>query len=119
MINQYQHSETYFPSHHHHFHLSNTPSTNYNLLEENYVSQPSFYHPSEQYVIDNYPIQSFDQCYNEQSDRDFSLANNTQQSSIDQKPIVNEAKYKWMEIKRAPAKTSGNYILKYRYTSVR
>ena len=146
-MNQYQHSQTYttFPSHHH-FHLNNpttnstvflTPSTNYNLLEENYVytslPQPSFYdpsiseHPYEQYPFDNsttaetiyHPIQSFDQSHTysnnfqltEQPCRDFSLTKTQsqliEQPSIDQKPIVNEAKYKWMETKRAPPKASG------------
>jgi len=136
-MNQYHHHhpQTYtnFPSQHH-FHVSSTtttaaatisPSTNYNY--------PSFYDPSivensyEQYSIDNSTtIQSFDQCQNysnnsqlinHQSYSDFSLSNHQQsqiieQSSIDQKPILNKAKYKWMEIKRAPPKTSG-IVLKY------
>jgi hypothetical protein len=134
MMNQYHHHhpQTYtnFPSQHH-FHVSSTttattsPSTNYNYS--------SFYDPSiiensyEQYSIDNSTaIQSFDQCQNysnnlqltnHQPYSDFSLSNNQQsqiieQSSTDQKPIINEAKYKWMEIKRAPPKTSG-IVLKY------
>jgi hypothetical protein len=115
MMDQYQHSQTYttFPSHHY----AAFP-TNYNLLEENYVytslPQPSYYDPYEQYSIDNsttaetiyHPIQSY---------QDFSLANTQtqiiEQSFIDQKPIVNEAKYKWMEIKRAPPKTSGIQLI--------
>jgi hypothetical protein len=118
MMDQYQHSQTYttFPSHH--YAVFPTPSTNYNLLEENYVytslPQPSYYDPYEQYSIDNsttaetiyHPIQSY---------QDFSLANTQpqiiEQSFIDQKPIVNEAKYKWMEIKRAPPKTSGIQLI--------
>ncbi|CAF4000293.1 unnamed protein product [Rotaria sp. Silwood2] len=156
MMNQYHHSETHtnFPSHHHHLHLNNTtattntttifqtPTTNYNLLDENYFytsfSSPKHYQPTfydsensyEQYLIDNsttaesiyHPIQSFDQCHNysnnnvqlnQQSYEDFSLSNNPteiiEQSSVKQQPnVVTETKYKWMQIKRTPAKSSGN-----------
>ncbi|CAF1192747.1 unnamed protein product [Rotaria sp. Silwood1] len=93
--------------------------------------QPIFYDSEnsyEQYSIDNsttiesiyHPNQSYDQCHNysnnlqlnQQSYEDFSLSNNQtqiiEQSSIEQQPIVvTEAKYKWMQIKRTPAKTSG------------
>lgn len=82
----------------------------------------------EQFSIDNptthdstyNQIQSYDQCHNysnnlhltEQSYGDFSTSttNPTQfleQSSMEQQPMVNEKPYKWMQIKRAPAKTSG------------
>ncbi|CAF1291412.1 unnamed protein product [Rotaria sordida] len=156
MMNQYHHSQPYtnFPSHH--FHSNNTttttifqtPSTQYNLLDENYIYtsfSPSKHHQTtifydsensyEQYSIDNtittesiyHPIPSFDQCHNysnnlqlnQQSYEDFSLSNNHQiqtieQSSIEQQqqeqqqPIVvtETTKYKWMQIKRTPAKTS-------------
>jgi hypothetical protein len=111
-----------------------SPSTNYNFYRSfpSPKHQPSFYDSSiiensyEPYSIDNstriesiyHPIQSFDQCQNysnnseltNQSYPNFLLSNNQptilEQSSIDQKPIINEAKYKWMQIKRTPAKTS-------------
>ncbi|CAF0985240.1 unnamed protein product [Adineta steineri] len=134
MLNQYEHCQTYttYPSHqnsfHHHDTLTNpivsqTSPTNYNLLDENYIytsipqslSENSYeiYTPQAESIY--HPIESFDQGYydfnNSQSHSNFSL-NNTQSQiiehlSIDEKPLVNELKYKWMEIKRAPPKISG------------
>jgi hypothetical protein len=118
MMNQYQ-------SYSNHFHLSNTtvfqtPSTSYNLSDGNcFFSE----YPYEQYSTTGesiyQPIQSFDQCniypnsshLTEHSYQDFSISNTEsqiiEQSSIDQKPIGNEAPYKWMQIKRPPPKRSG------------
>ncbi|CAF3879567.1 unnamed protein product [Adineta steineri] len=134
MLNQYEHCQTYttYPSHQNSFHhhdtltypiVSQTSPTNYNLLDENYIctsipqslSENSYeiYTPQAESIC--HPIESFDQCYydfnNSQSHSNFSL-NNTQSQiiehlSIDEKPLVNELKYKWMEIKRAPPKISG------------
>ncbi|CAF1525866.1 unnamed protein product [Rotaria magnacalcarata] len=65
-----------------------------------------------------HPIPSFDQCHsyssalplNQPSYEDFSLSNNQaqtlEQSSIERQPIATETKYKWMQIKRTPAKAS-------------
>jgi hypothetical protein len=132
MMNQYHHhSQPYstLPSQHH-FHLNSTttttsilqtPSTNYNLLDENYVypskHQPAFYpdNPYEQYPIDNsttgesiyHPMQSNIYSNNSQLIEHPYQPQIIEQSPINRKPIVNEAKYKWMETKRAPAKRSG------------
>lgn len=112
-----------------------TPSAHYHLFDENYVystfppvKNPSTFYDSEnsyeQYSIDNsttaetiyHPISSFDQCHNysnvnQQSYGDFSLSNNPthtlEQSPIERKPIITDTKYKWMQIKRTPAKASG------------
>jgi hypothetical protein len=113
MMNQYHHSQIYtnFPSQHH-FHVNNTttstvfqsPSTN------SYVYDPSIIDNSyEQNELIYHPCQNYSN--NSQYYSDFSLSNNPsqtiEQSSIDQKPIINEATYKWMQIKRAPPKASG------------
>jgi hypothetical protein len=111
------------------------PTTNYNYAYTTFPPAKHHYdssiteNPYEQYPIDNsistesiyHPIQSYDQCHNysntDQSFQDFSSLSNNQpkiieQSLIEQKPIVNEAIYKWMQIKRTPAKASG-IVLKY------
>jgi hypothetical protein len=125
MMNGYHHSQVYTPLPSHHSDTTTitdlqTVSLNenyvYNSLPPSYYSheyQPSFYDSSiSQTPYDN-SIQSYDQ-YNiypqliQQTNQDFSLSNQIiEQTSSDEKPILNEAKYKWMQIKRTPAKTSG------------
>lgn len=114
-MNQYSHPQTG------HFHLISS-ATNSNSLNENYPYssyQTSFYEPSiadqscEYYSNLNEPIYhhhhsipSFDQSqpiYPEYA----ATKQVSEQLNQEQKVNLNEGQYKWMQVKRAPPKTSG------------
>jgi len=128
MMNQYSHPQTY-PNQTTHFHLiSSAPNSNNSLNENSIYSsyQTSFYNPSitdqsyEYYSNVNEPIyhpipssSSFDQCQNYPTQQIYSeyhpttTTKQSEQFNHEHKIDLNEGQYKWMQIRRAPSKTSG------------
>ncbi|UJR15442.1 hypothetical protein I4U23_002385 [Adineta vaga] len=94
MINEYQYSQSYpIFSSHHQLHPNDNP-TNYYSQDYISTSQSSFYDSNQCYYRHHsYP-----------TDDPHAI------ESFYEKPVVNETKYKWMEIKRTPAKTSNSMM---------